>query len=136
VSEFAGLDDGGRRLLASAGCTPPWIGWRPLPFPTLPYPTLIDGVCPGGGLGLAPACRYRIASADSDTRLGCPEVRRPGHVLHCLRDSAARLLLRESWGQLAGVLVVPDLAEALRRLGRVLVSWAPAGAGNEWAVRR
>ena len=40
------------------------------------YPTiaLIDGVCLGGGLELAMACRYRIACDDDKTRLGLPEV--------------------------------------------------------------
>lgn len=41
-------------------------------FPTL---ALIEGVCLGGGLELALACRYRIACSDGSTRLGFPEVR-------------------------------------------------------------
>lgn len=44
---------------------------------SLPYPTVaaIDGYCLGGGLELALACRYRVASADNpDTRIGLPEV--------------------------------------------------------------
>ncbi len=42
-----------------------------LPCPTL---CLIDGVCLGGGLELALACTYRIATDDAKTRLGLPEV--------------------------------------------------------------
>ncbi len=44
---------------------------------SLPCPTLamIHGVCVGGGLELALACRYRIASDDPTTRIGFPEVR-------------------------------------------------------------
>ena len=42
----------------------------------LPFPTacLIDGFCVGGGLELALACRYRIVTDETRTRLGLPEV--------------------------------------------------------------
>ena len=43
-----------------------------LPFPTL---ALIDGFCVGGGLELALALKYRIASNRPATRLGLPEVK-------------------------------------------------------------
>ncbi len=42
-----------------------------LPFPTL---AAIDGFCLGGGMELALACRYRVATGESATRLGLPEV--------------------------------------------------------------
>ena len=42
-----------------------------LPMPTV---ALIHGFCLGGGLELALACRYRIASDDPGTRLGFPEI--------------------------------------------------------------
>lgn len=42
-----------------------------LPCPTL---ALIRGFCLGGGLELALACRYRVASDEPTTRLGFPEV--------------------------------------------------------------
>src|SRR6185369_5631626 len=42
-----------------------------LPLPTI---ALIHGFCLGGGLELALACRYRIASDDPATRLGFPEI--------------------------------------------------------------
>lgn len=43
-----------------------------LAFPTL---AMIHGFCLGGGLELALACRYRIASTEADTRIGFPEVK-------------------------------------------------------------
>ncbi len=46
---------------------------------------------------------------------------RPGNILHCLSDSGARFLVLESWPQLTGLLAVPEVAETLGRLGRILV---------------
>ena len=40
-----------------------------------PVLAMIHGFCLGGGLELALACNYRIASSDPATRLGFPEVR-------------------------------------------------------------
>ena len=43
-----------------------------LPIPTV---ALIHGHCLGGGLELALACRYRVASNEPETLLGLPEIR-------------------------------------------------------------
>ncbi|MFY7697589.1 MAG: 3-hydroxyacyl-CoA dehydrogenase NAD-binding domain-containing protein [Legionella sp.] len=40
----------------------------------IPSVAMIHGFCLGGGLELALACTYRIASDDHDTRLGLPEI--------------------------------------------------------------
>lgn len=40
----------------------------------IPTVAMIDGFCVGGGLELALACRYRVATSDGKTRLGLPEV--------------------------------------------------------------
>lgn len=44
---------------------------------SLPCPTvaLIHGVCLGGGLELALACRYRVAAQEPGSRIGLPEIR-------------------------------------------------------------
>ena len=43
----------------------------------LPYPTvaLINGACMGGGLELALACTYRIATTEHKTKISFPEVK-------------------------------------------------------------
>jgi 3-hydroxyacyl-CoA dehydrogenase/enoyl-CoA hydratase/3-hydroxybutyryl-CoA epimerase len=43
----------------------------------LPCPTVaaIHGFCMGGGTEISLACRYRVASSDSSTRIGLPEVK-------------------------------------------------------------
>lgn len=41
---------------------------------SIPTVAMIDGFCMGGGLELALACDYRIATDDNKTRLGLPEV--------------------------------------------------------------
>lgn len=41
---------------------------------TIPTLAMIDGFCMGGGLELALACDYRIASDDISTRIGFPEI--------------------------------------------------------------
>ena len=43
-----------------------------MPFPTV---ALIHGFCLGGGMELALACRYRVASTDEKTQMGLPEVK-------------------------------------------------------------
>lgn len=41
---------------------------------TIPTVAMIDGFCMGGGMELALACDYRIATDEKETRLGLPEV--------------------------------------------------------------
>lgn len=41
---------------------------------SIPTVAMIDGFCMGGGMELALACDYRIATGEKETRLGLPEV--------------------------------------------------------------
>lgn len=71
IDEFAGLEtaEDARALVER--------GWRlfgrlaGVPYPTL---ALIHGLCLGGGLELALACRYRLVADDPGTALALPEV--------------------------------------------------------------
>src|SRR4029079_17709347 len=45
--------------------------WEALPFPTV---AAIRGVCLGGGLEIALASTWRVASDRADTKMGLPEV--------------------------------------------------------------
>ena len=49
-----------------------FAAWESLPFPTV---AAIRGVCLGGGLEIALASTYRVASDRPDTKMGLPEVR-------------------------------------------------------------
>lgn len=96
---------------------------------TLSVPTLamIHGHCLGGGLELALACDYRVASDDPATRIGFPEVLLgifPGfggsvRALRILGDIKAMTLMlggRTLSGRAAGKLGLVDLAVPPRQL--------------------
>jgi 3-hydroxyacyl-CoA dehydrogenase/enoyl-CoA hydratase/3-hydroxybutyryl-CoA epimerase len=94
----------------------------------LPMPTVcaIHGICLGGGVELALACRHRVASSDPKTKLGLPEV---------------QLGLLPGWGgttrlpRLVGLQAALDLiltgkridAGKARRIGLVSEVFAPEG---------
>src|SRR5207245_1603485 len=80
----------------------------------LPVPAvaIIHGVCLGGGLELALACRQRLAlSGEPDVRLGTPEV---------------RLGLIPGWGAIAALPRLIGLSPALR----LLLTGEPIGADD------
>lgn len=74
-----------------------------LSIPTL---ALIDGFCMGGGLELALACDYRIASDSNSTRLGLPEV---------------LLGIHPGWG---GTIRLPKLIGGFEALSKVILTGA------------
>lgn len=80
-----------------------------LPIPTV---AMIDGFCMGGGLELALACTYRIASNNKDTRLGLPEV---------------LLGIHPGWG---GTVRLPKLIGGFNALSQVILT------GNGIAAKR
>lgn len=76
-----------------------------LPIPTV---AMINGFCMGGGLELALACNYRIATEDS--RLGLPEV---------------MLGIHPGWG---GMIRLPKLIGGFNALTQVILTGAPLHA--------
>ncbi|WP_367605712.1 3-hydroxyacyl-CoA dehydrogenase NAD-binding domain-containing protein [Legionella sp. W05-934-2] len=78
----------------------------------LPIPTvcMIDGFCMGGGLELALACDYRIATDSEDTKLGLPEV---------------LLGIHPGWG---GTVRLPRLIGGFNAYSQVMLTGAPIRA--------
>ena len=74
---------------------------------TIPTVAMIDGFCMGGGLELALACDYRVATDDKDTRLGLPEV---------------MLGIHPGWG---GTVRLPRLIGGFDALSKVILTGAP-----------
>ena len=79
---------------------------------TIPTVAMIDGFCMGGGLELALACNYRIATEDKDTRLGLPEV---------------MLGFHPGWG---GTVRLPKLIGGFHALSEVILTGAPLSAAK------
>ncbi|KTD20263.1 yfcX enoyl CoA hydratase [Legionella lansingensis] len=77
---------------------------------TIPTVAMIDGFCMGGGLELALACDYRIATDDPDTRLGLPEI---------------MLGIHPGWG---GTVRLPRLIGGFNALANVILTGAPLSA--------
>ncbi|MDX1838199.1 crotonase [Legionella taurinensis] len=77
---------------------------------TIPTVAMIDGFCMGGGMELALACDYRIATDDKDTRLGLPEV---------------MLGIHPGWG---GTVRLPRLIGGFDAISKVILTGAPLAA--------
>ncbi|MEN8213037.1 MAG: 3-hydroxyacyl-CoA dehydrogenase NAD-binding domain-containing protein [Pseudomonadota bacterium] len=72
VKAFAGMTDEHEAAQCMHHAQEIFDKLESLPFPTV---ALINGFCLGGGLELALACSYRVASDDNDVRIGFPETR-------------------------------------------------------------
>ncbi len=79
---------------------------------TIPTVALIHGFCMGGGLELALACDYRLATDDKDTRLGLPEV---------------LLGIHPGWG---GTVRLPRLIGGFQALSQLILTGAPIAANK------
>ena len=77
---------------------------------TIPTVAMIDGFCMGGGLELALACNYRIATDDASTRIGLPEV---------------MLGIHPGWG---GTVRLPKLIGGFNALSEVILTGASLSA--------
>lgn len=77
---------------------------------TIPTVAMINGFCMGGGLELALACNYRLATDDKDTRLGLPEI---------------LLGIHPGWG---GTVRLPRLIGGFDALSKVILTGAPLSA--------
>lgn len=76
----------------------------------IPTVAMIDGFCMGGGMELALACDYRIATDDQGTRLGLPEV---------------MLGIHPGWG---GTVRLPRLIGGFDAISKVILTGAPLAA--------
>ncbi len=72
----------------------------------IPTVAMIDGFCLGGGMELALACDYRLATDSDDTRLGLPEI---------------LLGIHPGWG---GVVRLPRLIGGFKALSQVILTGA------------
>ena len=102
----------------------------------LPVPVIccIHGFCLGGGLELALACHWRIATRDDATRLGFPEVKLgifPGFngTVRAIRQAGAMAAMPM---MLAGSMVRAGAARAMGLLDELV----PAASNLTWAARK
>jgi 3-hydroxyacyl-CoA dehydrogenase/enoyl-CoA hydratase/3-hydroxybutyryl-CoA epimerase len=102
----------------------------------MPVPVVcgIHGVCLGGGLELALACHWRIATRDDGTRLGFPEVKLgiyPGF------NGTARSIRQVGAMAAMPMMLAGNMVRASAARGMGLVDELVASAGNlRWAARK
>lgn len=72
IKEFENIDTEEKALMVTTEATKLFNRIERMPVPVI---AAIHGYCLGGGLELAMACHYRIATREDGTRLGLPEVK-------------------------------------------------------------
>lgn len=100
----------------------------------VPVVAAIHGFCLGGGLELALACHYRIATRDDATRIGFPEVRLgifPGlnGTVRSIRSAGA---LDAMQAMLTGRMLRPTAARAMGLVDRLVIDHFAL----RWAARK
>ncbi|MCH9757472.1 MAG: enoyl-CoA hydratase/isomerase family protein [Gammaproteobacteria bacterium] len=103
VKTFSGLDTSERAAAFLHKGQAVFSRLEKLKIPTV---AMIDGFCLGGGMELALACDYRIATDSDDTRLGLPEI---------------LLGIHPGWG---GVVRLPKLIGGFNALSQVILTGA------------
>ena len=109
VNAFSQFDDPGRAVDFLRKGQAVFTRLESMAIPTV---AMIDGFCMGGGLELALACTYRIATDDKDTRLGLPEI---------------MLGIHPGWG---GTVRLPRLIGGFNALSQVILTGAPLAANR------
>ncbi|WP_131775479.1 3-hydroxyacyl-CoA dehydrogenase NAD-binding domain-containing protein [Legionella impletisoli] len=100
VNEFSGIDDPAKAVDFLRKGQTVFSRIESLKIPTV---AMIDGFCMGGGLELALACDYRLATDSDETRLGLPEV---------------KLGIHPGWG---GTVRLPKLIGGFHALSEVIL---------------
>jgi 3-hydroxyacyl-CoA dehydrogenase/enoyl-CoA hydratase/3-hydroxybutyryl-CoA epimerase len=131
IREFDGLDDETKVRGAIAPVLDLLDRIERLPVPVV---AAIHGACVGGGLELALACHWRIATRDDGTRLGFPEVKLgifPGFngTARAIRQAGP---LAGMQAMLTGSLARPSRARAMNFVDELV----PSRLELPWAARK
>lgn len=100
----------------------------------VPVIAAIDGFCLGGGLELAMACHYRIATRSDNTRIGLPEVKLG--IIPGLHGTVRMLRLAGPINAMSSMLTGRMLKAPLARRFGLVDQLVPSGLELKWAARK
>ncbi len=131
IREFESLDTVARVTEAVEQATAILDCIEKLPIPVV---AAIHGYCLGGGLELAMACHYRIATRDEGTRIGLPEIKLgifPGFngTMRSIRLAGPVQAMQM---MLTGAMLRPSVARAIGLVDELV----PARPNLRWAARK